>query len=52
MGSGGINSVQSSVQLTVLRRVLEMATAQAKQMVTGMESVSADYVGQTVDFKV
>ena len=52
MNIGSISSVQSQVQLTVLRRVLDMASAQADQMLQNMEEVSPSGVGQMVDVSV
>lgn len=52
MNVGGLGSVQNQVQLTVLRRVLDMASVQAEQMLQNMEEVSPTHVGQVVDVTV
>jgi len=52
MNIGGIGSVQTNMQLAVLRQVLDMASAQAKQMLTNMEQISGEGPGQLLDKKV
>lgn len=47
-----IGSVQDTVQLTVLRRTLDMAASQAEHLLHGLETALPSGVGETVDVRV
>ena len=47
-----IGSIQSAIELTVLRRSLDMAADQAEHLIRGMESASPVGVGEIIDRKV
>ena len=47
-----VGSVQDTVQLTVLRRTLDMAASQAEHLLQGLETALPSGVGETVDVRV
>jgi hypothetical protein len=47
-----IGNVQDAVQLTVLRRTLDMAASQAEHMLQGLETALPSGIGETVDVRV